>query len=342
VIRSAVVGATGYTGVELVALLAVHPEATIETVMGASSAGRRWEELHPGRAHLFTGEIEALDADRLAGLDAVFLALPHGESALAAETLHGKVGTVIDLSGDLRLADAETYRTWYRRAHPAPELLGRAAYGLPELFGEDLPGADLVSCPGCYATVSQIAAAPALALDGVADTVMISAVSGTSGAGRKADVALSFSEVYGDVRPYRVGAHQHTPEIRQGLTRHSGREVSVTFVPHLIPIERGIVATVVLPLTGALDQTDVLDHYRRTYKDAPFVRVLDPAERFPAVRNVSHTNLCEVAPVVDPAGTLVITAAIDNLGKGAAGQAVQVMNRCFGLPETTGLLPEGS
>lgn len=341
-IRSAVVGATGYTGAELVALLALHPEATIDTVMGATSAGRRWEELYPGRGDLFAGEIEAFTADRLSGLDAVFLALPHGESAVAAKALRGRVGIVIDLSGDLRLADAQTYRTWYGRDHPAPELLGQAAYGLPELFRDDLAGADLVSCPGCYATASQIAAAPALELDGVTETVMISAVSGTSGAGRKGDLSLSFSEVFGDVRPYRVGAHQHTPEIRQGLARHSGLDVRVTFVPHLIPIERGIIATVMIPLESALDRADVLDHYRRTYEDAPFVRVLDPDERFPAVRNVVNTNLCEVAPVVDPAGTLVITAAIDNLGKGAAGQAVQVMNLRFGLPETTGLLAEAS
>lgn len=339
-IRTAVIGAAGYTGAELVALLAVHPEASVDAVVGATSAGRRWEDLYPARAHLYSGEIRPYQPDRLAGLDVAFLALPHGESAAAARDLHGRVGRVIDLSGDLRLPDHDTYRTWYRREHPAPELLGRAAYGLPELFGDGLAQADLIACPGCYATVSQLAAAPALQLDAVGDDVTISAVSGTSGAGRKADLALSFSEIHGDLRPYRVGAHQHTPEIQQGLERHSGRPVRVTFVPHLAPLERGIVATVVLPLRGAVESGDILDHYRRRYKDAPFVRVLDPADRLPAVRSVANTNFCELAPVVDRAGgTLVVTAAIDNLVKGAAGQAVQVMNLCLGLPETTGLTP---
>jgi N-acetyl-gamma-glutamyl-phosphate reductase len=173
--------------------------------------------------------------------------------------------------------------------------------------------------------------------------VAISAVSGTSGAGRKADVALSFSEVFGDVRPYRVGAHQHAPEISQGLERHSGRAVRVTFVPHLVPIERGIIATVILPLDGELDQAHVLDHYRSRYKDSSFVRILDHTDRLPAVRNVVGTNFCDLAPVVDHSGrSLVVIGAIDNLVKGAAGQAVQVLNICFGLPEATGLLPEAS
>jgi N-acetyl-gamma-glutamyl-phosphate reductase len=339
VIRTAVVGASGYSGAELVALLAGHPRVSVESVVAASTAGSRWEELYPGRSHLFSGEIASFEADRLAGLDVVFLALPSGESAVAARELRGRVGRVIDLSGDLRLTDEGAYRRWYGRAHPAPELLGTAVYGLPELFGNELPEADLVACAGCYATVSQLAAAPALDLDAVTGVVMISAVSGTSGAGRKADVALSFSEVFGDVRPYRVAAHQHVPEIEMGLERRGGRKVPVTFVPQLIPIERGILATVVLPLETGVGQEEVLDHYRRCYETAPFVRVLDPGERLPAVRNVVGTNYCELAPVVDTGGgSLVVVGVIDNLLKGAAGQAVQVFNRCVGLPETLGLV----
>lgn len=340
-IRCAVVGASGYAGAELVGLLARHPEAELVSVHAESSAGEPWERLFPGRRHLFRGLLEPFEPAALAGLDAVFLALPHGASGRAAAALVGRVGRVIDLSGDLRLSNPDAYRRWYGREHPAPELLGRAAYGLPELFGDDLPGADLVACAGCYPTVSQLAAAPALLLgDAVEPDVTIAAISGTSGAGRKADVALSFSEVFGDLRAYRVGRHQHVPEIAAGLDRRTGRRVRVTFVPHLAPIERGIVATVVLRRTRALDPATLLEAYRDAYAGAPFVRVVDPQERLPAVRDVVGTNFCDLAPAVDEGGgTLVVVGVIDNLIKGAAGQAVQVLNRCCGLDETLGLLP---
>ncbi len=339
-LRTAIVGASGYSGAELVRLLAGHPGAELAAVCAASSAGEQWEELYRGREHLFRGEIRPFEPAALAGLDAVFLALPHGASASAARALRGEVGCVLDLSGDLRLPDAETYRRWYGREHPAPELLGEAVYGLPELFGDGLRGAELVSCAGCYATVTQLAAAPALAMAGAsADSVVVTAISGTSGAGRKAELALSFSEVFGDLRAYRVGRHQHAPEIAQGLSRHAGRPVRVTFVPHLAPIERGIAATVVLP-AAAGSAGDLLEAYRRAYDKAPFVRVRDPAETLPAVRHVAGTNFCDLAPVADAAGgSTVIVGVIDNLLKGAAGQAVQLFNLAFGLAETAGLLP---
>jgi len=339
VIRTAVVGASGYTGSELVGLLAGHPMARVETLTGARSAGARWEDLNPSRANLHQGEIVAFDPDALAGLDAVFLALPHGESAAAALQLRGRVGCVIDLSGDLRLPDAATYERWYGRTHPAPDLIGTAVFGLPELFGDELADADLVACAGCYPTVTLLAAAPALLVDGIGSHVVVSAVSGTSGAGRTSEPAFSFSEMFGDVRSYRIGRHQHTPEMVMGLSRIAGRPVGVTFIPHLVPIERGIHATVVIDAENGITQAGVLDHYRTFYEHAPFVRVLDPADRLPTVRNVVGTNFCEIAPVVDSSGqSLVVVGTIDNLVKGAAGQAVQVLNRRFGLPETTGLI----
>ncbi len=337
-IRTAVVGASGYSGAELVALIAAHPRLALEVVMGESSAGSRWEDLYPARAHLFRGEIVSFDPSRLDGFDVVFLALPHGESASAAASLRGRVGTIVDLSGDLRLPDAAAYEAWYGRAHPAPELLGKAVYALPELFGEELRGADLISCPGCYPTVTQLAAAPVLRLPGTGSDVTISAVSGTSGAGRKASVALSFSEVFGDVRAYRVGRHQHAPEMVMGLERATGRSIRVTFVPHLIPVERGILATVIVANDGGLSQADVLAHYRSAYESAPFVDVIDPADRLPAIRNVVGSNRCEVAPVVDETGgTVVVVGVIDNLVKGAAGQAIQAFNLSAGFAETMGL-----
>lgn len=340
-IRCAVVGASGYAGAELVGLLAGHPQAEIVSVQADASAGRRWEDLHPRSAHLFRGRLEPFDPAALEGLDAVFLARPHGESARAAAALVGRVGTVIDLSGDLRLPDAVSYKKWYGLEHAAPELLGRAAYGLPELFGASLRGARLVACAGCYATVSQLAAAPALARAGQGQgRIVVSAISGTTGAGRKSDVELSFSEASENLRAYRVGRHQHAPEIALGLARATGREVSVTFVPHLAPLRRGIFATVVLPNDERLGSGELLALYREAYAGRAFVRILDPGERLPEVSDVAGTNFCDIAPVVDEdAGTIVVLGALDNLVKGAAGQAVQVLNAVFGLPEESGLLP---
>lgn len=338
-LRCAVVGASGYSGAELVSLLARHPETTIDGVYADGSAGKQFEDLHPSLRHRYEGVIERFDAEALTGVDVAFLALPHGASALAAKALLGKVGRIIDLSGDLRLADAETYRKWYGIEHPAPELLGRAIYGLPELFPDALKGATLIACAGCYATISQLAAAPALTLgDAVSPRVTISAMSGTTGAGRKADLDLSFSEVGESLRAYRVGRHQHTPEIRQGLARSSRRDdLSVTFVPHLVPIRRGIFATAILETTTAITQERLLAIYRDFYAGSPLVRVIDPAVRLPQLSDVVGTSFADLAPVIDGSGAIVVVGVIDNLLKGAAGQAVQVMNLACGFEPTLGL-----
>jgi len=336
-----VVGASGYAGAELVSLLAGHPEVGSLELYADGSAGRRFGELHPRLRHVHDGVLEPFVPDRLAGSDAVFLALPHGEAARAAEALLGTVGLIVDLSGDLRLPDAATYRGWYGRPHPAAGLLGKAVYGLPELFGSDLAGAELVACAGCYATLVQIAAAPALLLGAAPEgEVTVSACSGTSGAGRRAEVGLGFSEVHGDLRAYRVGRHQHVPEIVRGLERRAGRPVRVTFVPHLAPLERGIAAAVVLRRPAGLAAGDLRAASRDAYADAPFVRVVDPDGRYPGVKDVAGTNYCDLTPVIDEAGgTVVVIGVIDNLVKGAAGQAVQVLNRVRGFEETAGLEP---
>lgn len=339
-VRCAVVGASGYSGAELVGLLARHPGVELVRVQADGSAGERWEHLHRWGEALFRGELEPCDPERLSGLDVVFLALPHGVSAATAARLRGRVGLVVDLSGDLRFPDPAVWELWHDGAHPAPELAGAAVYGLPELFGDVLPGADLVACAGCYATAAQLAAAPALARGGPEPArVTISAVSGTTGAGRKAALELAFSEVAGDVRAYRVGRHPHAPEIAQGLRRHAGRDVAVTFVPHLAPLRRGILATVVIEGDRRADPEALQESYARAYAAAPFVRVRAAGE-LPRVADVAHTPFCDLAVTVDRlSGAAVAVAALDNLLKGAASQAVQVMNLVLGLPETTGLLP---
>lgn len=338
--KIAVVGASGYAGAQLAALLARHPVTDALSLYADTAAGQRFGSLYPRYASVVDDVLRGFTPDDVAGVDVAFLAMPHGASGRAAAALLGKVGHVVDLSGDLRLKDAETYRRWYGADAPAPELLGRAAYGLPELFGERLPGADLVACAGCYATCAQLAAAPALTLTKARD-VVIFAASGTSGAGKKGDVPLSFSEVFGDLRAYRLGKHQHVPEVEAGLARIAGSDVRVTFAPHLAPIERGISACVVVKNDGQVSQADVLSAYRRFYEGKPLVRVLDPDERLPSVKAIAGTGFCEIAPVVDEhAGTLVISAALDNLMKGAASQAVQVMNVVLGLEETAGLLDQ--
>jgi N-acetyl-gamma-glutamyl-phosphate reductase len=341
VIRCAVVGATGYAGAELVGALAQHPEADLLHVQGDRSAGERWERLNRRGGHLFLGEVEPLDTQRLLGLDVVFLALPQGASPALAAALHRRVGLVVDLSGDLRFPDAAAHESWHGTPHERPELLGRAVYGLPELFGADLPGADLVACAGCYATVAQIAAAPALGLgERVGARVVVTAASGTTGAGRSADALLTFSEADGDLRAYRVGRHAHAPEIARGLSRRSGRDVSVTFVPHVAPLRRGILATVVLANPGGVSEGELRAAYERTYSTAAFARVL-PAGELPRVADVAHGPFCDLGLTVDQlSGDLVVVGALDNLMKGAATQAVQIMNLVLGLPETLGLLPE--
>lgn len=345
-VQCAIVGASGYSGAQLAALVAGHPETRLVSLHADSSAGQRFEDLHPSLRHAVRGELRPFVPAELAGLDVVFLALPHGASGRAARDLSGKVGRIIDLSGDLRLPDAGAYRRWYGADHPAPELLGQAAYGLPELFGSALRDATLVACAGCYATASQLAAAPALVAtresgDSTPASVSISAMSGTSGAGRKADLALSYSEVGGNLRAYRVGRHQHAPEIAGGLERLARRPVRVTFVPHLVPIVRGILATVTLPLPAGWTQEAALGAYRDFYEGRPFVRVVDASRRLPEVADVVGTNFCDLTPIVDESGeSLVIISVIDNLIKGAAGQALQVMNIVLGLPEATGLLPQ--
>ncbi|MGE0433097.1 MAG: N-acetyl-gamma-glutamyl-phosphate reductase [Planctomycetota bacterium] len=336
----AVVGATGYTGMELVRLLARHPHVKTLRIYGSDrSAGQEWATVAPRLRHLHDGMVESFEATAVEGMDAVFLALPHGHSGETAKALHGSVGCVIDLSGDLRLSDATLYDRWYGRKAAAPDLLGEAVYGLPEIDRKELPGATLISNPGCYATAVTLAIVPALAAEGLCgEDIVVTAVSGASGAGKKADANLLSAELHGNLRAYRIGAHQHVPEVLQTIERATdGRRPKLTFVPQVAAFDRGILAIATLPLKPGQTRDDVVRAYVARYADCPFVRLA--LQRPPEIADVVGTNFCDIYLDVDTTGhRIVAIAAIDNLVKGAAGQAIQNWNIARGDAETVGLM----
>ncbi len=336
-IQAAIVGASGYSGVELVKLLLHHPRVELAHVIGSSTVGQRLDEVYPYFRKRTDLVIEAYDLDIVKNMDIVFLALPHGEAMARVPELIEAGIRVIDFSGDFRLRAPEVYERWYKLPHSAPEYLQKAVYGLPELFGEEIPTCQLLSNPGCYPTGASLTVAPILSQTYVnIESIAITAMSGTSGAGKKARLDLIFSEVNETMKAYRVGSHQHTPEIHATLERVAGRTLNVVFIPHLIPITRGIYTTVCLPLKEAVTPETVLNVYQDFYREAPFVRVLE--DRPPEIKFVTGTNYCDISVAIDNTQTFVIlTSTIDNLMKGAAGQAVQNMNLMLGFPEKEGL-----
>src|SRR6266542_3837905 len=333
---AAIVGASGYAGLELTRLLSRHPGIRL-----AALYSDRWADETAGDRLALDGPAAALhyralsEAER-ADAELVFLATPAEVSAELAPKLLAKGARVVDLSGAFRLTDPAAYPPWYGFTHPAPRLLAEARYGLPELAREGLRGAKLVTNPGCYATAIALALAPLVKAGlGLEGGIAVTGLSGVSGAGRKAAEDYSFVEVADDLRAYRLGKHQHTPEIEQTVARYAGACGPISFTPVLVPIRRGILATATVRLEGP-PPADLQDALRRAYDREPFVRVL-AADRV-SVKDVVHTNRCHVGVAVDArAGVAVAVSAIDNLVKGAAGQAVQAMNATFGWPETTGL-----
>lgn len=351
-VQAAIIGASGYSGVELVKILLTHPQVEIARVMGSSTVGKRIDELYPYFRKKLDLTIEPYALERLNDIDIIFLALPHGKAIEHVPELLVAGKRVIDFSGDFRLTTPELYEEWYQTPHTAGKYLEKAVYGLPELFREEIHKAQLVANPGCYPTGAILALAPLLApmsphklttdmpkitlpLAGF-DSIAITAVSGTSGAGRKEKLDLIFSEVNESVKAYRVGNHQHTPEIKMILERVAGRELSILFVPHLVPITRGIYTTICLPYRGAMAPIMFLRLYKEFYREAPFVRVLE--DNPPELKCVTGTNYCDISVTTDKTQHfLIVNSAIDNLVKGAAGQAVQNMNLMFGFPEDEGL-----
>ncbi len=336
-IKAAVVGATGYAGAELVRLLLTHPAAEITGISSVSFEGKEIDEVYPSFKKL--GLPTLTDEDTaIAGADVVFAALPHGLSELLAEKCAASGALLIDLGADFRLADEEEYTEWYKKPFDKPELHSGAVYALPELFRDDIRSAKIISNPGCYPTAAGLALYPALKLGLIEKTgIIIDAKSGVTGAGRSLTQNTHYPETNESISAYKVGAHRHTPEIEQTVSRAAGGHVNVVFVPHLLPVNRGIEETIYCRLAADMTEDEIRAAYIDFYKDEPFVRI--EAKGVSAqIRNVARSNYCDISIHMDKrTGTLILCSCIDNMVKGAAGQAIQNMNLYFGLDESTGI-----
>jgi N-acetyl-gamma-glutamyl-phosphate reductase len=336
----AVVGASGYTGAELLRLLAGHPELRVTLATADTHAGSTVADVYPNLAPAYAGlAFSAFSPDDpgLDGIDLAFLCLPHGASQAIVPRLRERVRWIVDLAADFRLHDASLYPQWYGHAHGCPELLDRFTYGLPELFRDVIKQADLVAAPGCYVTAATLALAPFLSAGLVEPIgIVVDAASGVSGAGRPAKPTTTFCTVDEDFIAYGLLDHRHTPEIEQNLTAVSAQPVQVLFTPHLAPMNRGILATCyVRPAAAATSTEALLDALHAVYDDEPFV-VVD--ERSPSTKATLGSNAAHLTSRFDPrTGWVVAIAALDNLVKGASGQAIQCANLMTGLDETTGL-----
>lgn len=330
--RVLVAGVTGYTGALAAWLVWRHPDLELAAITARSQVGTRLDELYPKYRVPLT--IEELDLDSFESVEAAIVAYPHGASAPVVAEMRGRGLTVVDLSADFRLEDLPTYERYYGD-HGAPELLDGAVYGLPELFRDRIADAELISNPGCYPTASLIALAP-LAREGMIEDLVIDAKSGVSGAGRSAGEAMAFVAMDENLRPYGVPGHRHQPEILEKLEALSpveGVPHGLTFVPHLVPLDQGELVSCYVKTSRSLDPDDLTGLFEDAYGNEPFVEVLD---RPPEIRDVAGTNYCQVYPV-PVEDRVVVFAAIDNLWKGASGQAVQNLNLVLGLEEKAGL-----
>ena len=335
-IKVGIVGGTGYTGAELLRLLSQHPDVEILAVTSRSKQGVLISEIFPNlrghMQHVFT----SLDIEHLVNCDVVFFATPHGIAQSLVPKVLAKGIKVIDLSADFRIRDIETWEHWYNQRHLAPELAKIAAYGLPEVNRNKIRHANLVACAGCYPTSIQIGLLPLLASKSISTgDIIANSASGVSGAGRQANISNLLSEVGDSFKAYAGSGHRHLPEIEQGLSDIAGQAVSVTFVPHLLPISRGIHSTIYTRLNDL--NVDVQSIFEEHYKEEAFVHVLPPGSH-PETRSVRGSNFCHVS-VHQPGndGRVVVFVTEDNLTKGASGQAIQCMNLMFNLPEESGL-----
>jgi N-acetyl-gamma-glutamyl-phosphate reductase len=334
-VKVGIVGGSGYTGVELLRLLATHPRVDLRAITSRKEAGTAVADMFPSLRGRVDLSFQDPAACRLNECDVVFFATPHGVAMEQAAELVGAGTRIIDLAADFRLQSLADWKRWYKLEHSAPELLGEAVYGLPEFNRDKIRHARIVGNPGCYATTVQLGFLPLIEA-GVIDAsrLVADAKSGVSGAGRKPELNILFAEASDNFKAYGVSGHRHHPEIVQGLSGVSGQAVGLIFVPHLIPSIRGIHATLYARLT---QEVDVQGLFERRFANEPFVDVM-PAGSHPETRSVRGSNMCRIAVHRPENGdTIIVLAVLDNLVKGAAGQAVQNMNLMFGLPETAGL-----
>ncbi len=341
-IKTAIIGGSGYTGLELLRILALHDKAMVTAVTSRQYAGKWVTEIFPSLIGHYD-EMSFIEPSEIKDVDAelFFCCLPHGTSMQAVPILLKAGKKVIDLSADYRIKEIATYEKWYQ-THTSKELIAEAAYGLPEVFGRDeIKEANLIANPGCYPTGAALALAPLVKAGLIKNSsIIIDAKSGVSGAGRTASIASSFVEIAEGFKAYKVGEHRHTPEINQTLGLLAGAEVSVTFTPHLLPIKRGILSTVYADLkeTGSHTTASLLEVFRKDYADEPFINICEEGV-LPNINEVAGTNNCSIGLKLDSAtGRVVVVSVIDNLVKGASGAAIQNMNITYGLGETTGLI----
>lgn len=337
-IKVGIVGATGYTGVELLRLLAPRQDVSLEVITSRELQGTSVADLFPNLRGFVDLEFTAPDSDALFECDVVFYATPHAVAMKSVPALLKRGVRVIDLSADFRLQDRALWEKWYKVPHESPEYIAQAVYGLPEVNRSRIVDAQLLAVPGCYPTAIQLGFLPLLEADMVDTSMLIAdAKSGVSGAGRKAAVGSLLTEASESLSAYGVSGHRHLPEILQGLNAYAGEDVRLTFIPHLTPMIRGIHATLYAPLKAGQDGTGIQQLFERRYQDEPFVDVL-PVGQYPATRNVRGGNRCQIGVCHLPENNLVVVlSVIDNLVKGASGQAVQNMNIMFGLNESEGL-----
>jgi N-acetyl-gamma-glutamyl-phosphate reductase len=338
-IKTAIVGASGYSGEELLRILSHHPACAISIITSRQYAGSPVGDVFPrfAESNLFFSnpDIENIIAEA----DVAFLALPHGLAAEYAVPLLKSGVKVIDISADFRIRDPEIYTKYYKIDHPAPELLKEAVYGLPELYRNEIKGSSLIACAGCYPTSILLPSVPLLKSGLVSsENIFVASMSGISGAGRKVDLPYIFPECNESVRAYAVSGHRHISEIEQELSLAADTDVLINFLPHLVPVNRGINSTLVFRITDSFSMDAVKDILEKAYADEPFVRILSDA-KLADTKHVTMTNVCEIGCVYDEhTNTLIVTSSIDNLTKGASGQAVQCMNIMCGLDESAGLI----
>lgn len=342
-IKASIIGATGYTGVELIRLLYRHEQVELIALSSQSFAGDEFASIYPSLTNFCQKKCVEADIPRIIDQsDLIFVALPHGHAVAVVKEALAQGKKVIDLGADFRFDDGTIYETWYNVAHTGKELLPQAVYGLPEMHREKISRTQVVGNPGCYPTSVILGLAPALE-NGLIDenSIIIDAKSGVSGSGRKPTLTSHYVEANENVNAYGVASHRHTPEIEQELGKLAGKELKVSFTPHLMPMTRGILSTIYASLDGTWTTGEIREIYQKYYQEEPFVHLL-PEGQWPHTKWVYGSNNCHLNLTVDArTGRLIITSVIDNLVKGASGQAIQNMNLLFGLPETTALLAPG-